>query len=270
MAQAYIEVENLSVVYRGSTGDSIEALRDVSFGVSKGAFISIVGPSGCGKSTLLKAVGDILTPTRGIVRIDGQPARTVRQEGRVGFVFQQDSLLPWLNIEDNILLLWRLVFSRRGRKDSTNPDLKNLIEIVGLQGFGHKYPHQLSSGMQQRVALARALALNPALLLMDEPFGALDQITRDRMGLELMRIWTWHRKTVLFVTHSLSEAVFLSDQIILSTPRPGRVQKIFDVDLPRPRDPELRLSQPFLILVEQISRELNSMMLETSMPKGRG
>jgi NitT/TauT family transport system ATP-binding protein len=256
---SYIEVENLGLIYGEGGPEAVSALEDVSLSVAQGEFVSVVGPSGCGKSTLLKTVGDLLTPSSGAVTIGGVPARVQRRAGRIGFVFQQASLLPWSRVEQNIRLLWRLTAHRAGRAGPA-PDIRELTAAVGLEGFERKYPHQLSGGMQQRVALARALLIDPAILLMDEPFAALDEITRDRMGLELQRIWSLYRKTVLFVTHSLAEAVFLSDRVVLLTPRPGRVHRVFDIRLPRPRTHDMRLSDGFLREVSDINRELYRMM----------
>jgi NitT/TauT family transport system ATP-binding protein len=256
----YIEVADLDVTYGRGGAEPVTALSGISLAVEQGAFVSLVGPSGCGKSTLLKAIGDLLAPTRGRVTIDGVAAAELRRQGRIGFVFQQASLMPWLRIAENVGLLRRLVADRQGRPPAGDDDVPALLATVGLEGFGGKYPHQLSGGMQQRAALARALAIDPAILLMDEPFAALDEITRDRMGFELMRIWTHYRKTVLFVTHSLAEAVFLSDRVVLMTPRPGRIHKIVDIDLPRPRVQDMRLSDRFLHLVGDLNRELYRMM----------
>jgi NitT/TauT family transport system ATP-binding protein len=173
-------------------------------------------------------------------------------------VFQQANLMPWLRIDDNVRLLDDLVAARgRGRHRA---DVPALLDLVGLKGFEAKRPHQLSGGMQSRAALARALALDPAVLLMDEPFAALDEITRDRMAFELMRVWQHYRKTVLFVTHSLAEAVFLSDTVVLMSARPGRIHRVFEIDLPRPRDRDTRLDDRFLHLVGEINRELYRVM----------
>src|SRR6185437_6168581 len=195
-----------------------------------------------GKSTMLNVIADLLTPTTGTVTVGGARVDTLSANGRIGIVFQQANLMPWLTIRQNIALLRELVQSKNSGRDFSNaPEIDELIETVGLGGFAAAYPHQLSGGMQQRAALARALALDPDILLMDEPFAALDEITRDRMGHELTRVWTEYRKTVLFVTHSLAEAVFLADRVVLMTPRPGRIHRILAIDLPRPRDPALRL-----------------------------
>jgi NitT/TauT family transport system ATP-binding protein len=255
---AYIAIEDVSLVYGAGGGAAVPALEDISLAIGEGDFVSIVGPSGCGKSTLLKCVGDLLAPTAGRITIGGREASALRRDGRIGVVFQQASLMPWLKIAANVRLLGQLVADRTGRK--AGPDVDGLLATVGLGGFGDKYPHQLSGGMQSRAALARALAIDPAILLMDEPFAALDEITRDRMGFELMRIWTHYRKTVLFVTHSLAEAVFLSDRVVLMTPRPGRIHRVVEIDLPRPREAPLRLTDRFHHYVSELNRELYRMM----------
>ena len=210
-----------------------------------------------------------MPPTQGQVLINGMPPSTLRQAGRIGLVFQQANLMPWLTIEKNVKLLKELVHAKSKsaialpqiNNPQTVQSVEQLLEVVGLNGFEKKLPHQLSGGMQQRAALARALALDPSILLMDEPFAALDEITRDRMAFELMRIWQQYRKTVIFVTHSLAEAVFLSDQVVLMSARPGRIHKIYDINLPRPRTEETRLSDDFIRLVGEINRELYKVML---------
>ena len=255
---AAISVANVDVTYGIGGAEPVKALSGISLEVPDGAFVSLVGPSGCGKSTLLKVVADLMAPTRGSVTVGGSPPRNLRHAGRIGLVFQQANLMPWLKVEDNIALLRNLVAGRGAARADTS--IAELVRTVGLAGFEAKYPHQLSGGMQQRVALARALALDPAVLLMDEPFAALDEITRDRMAFELMRLWHHYRKTVLFVTHSLAEAVFLSDRVVLMSARPGRIHQMFEIDLPRPRDRETRLTDRFHQIVSDLNRELYRVM----------
>lgn len=258
-APASIEMSGIDVIYGVGTAEPVTAVSRVDLEIADGAFVSLVGPSGCGKSTLLKVAADLMAPTRGRITIGGAAPGELRQAGRIGLVFQQANLMPWLKIEDNIRLLRDLV-AKRGGPARGGASVDELIEVVGLKGFETKYPHQLSGGMQQRAALARALALDPAVLLMDEPFAALDEITRDRMAFELMRIWNHYRKTVLFVTHSLAEAVFLSDRVVLMSARPGRIHRTFDIDLARPRDRETRLSDRFHQIVGEVNRELYRVM----------
>jgi NitT/TauT family transport system ATP-binding protein len=263
MQKSGIEIKGVEVTYGLGSSEPVRALAPVDLSIPAGSFVSLVGPSGCGKSTLLKVLADLMPPTDGSVSIDGDQPSVLRRAGRIGLVFQQANLMPWLNIEKNVCLLRELVNNRAknaGRNNSIN--VTELIELVGLKGFENKLPHQLSGGMQQRAALARALTLDPSVLLMDEPFAALDEITRDRMAFELMRIWQQYQKTVVFVTHSLAEAVFLSDRVVLMSARPGRIHKIYDIHLPRPRTEETRLSDEFLTLVSEINRELYKVMYQ--------
>ena len=233
-------------------GGEVQALQDVSFRVAPGELVAVVGPSGCGKSTLLKLVAGLTEPTRGSVRLAGTPVTGPRRD--VGIVFQQPVLLPWRNVLDNVLLpvdvqrLDQAIYLRRAYE---------LIELVGLRGFEARYPSELSGGMQQRVAICRALLHNPALLLMDEPFGALDAMTREHMNLELLTIWQASGQTVLFITHSIPEAVFLADRVVVMTPRPGRVAEVVDIALPRPREIELMNTEPFGALVKRIRTHFN-------------
>jgi NitT/TauT family transport system ATP-binding protein len=240
-----IGLDRVGMTYEAASGP-VEALAGISLSVGAGEFVSLVGPSGCGKSTLLRIVAGLRPATEGAVRVGGNIVRAPIAD--VGMVFQAPILLKWRSIVQNVLLPAELAGKdvRALRKRASQ-----LLDMAGLGGFGNKLPRELSGGMQQRAALCRALLLDPPLLLMDEPFGALDAMTRDEMALELLRIWGERdlarqaRKTVLFVTHSISEAVFLSDRVVVMTPRPGRVALDLKIDLPRPRTVELRASETF-------------------------
>jgi len=227
-----------SFAARGRT--EVRALSDVSFEVDEGEFISLLGPSGCGKSTLLKLVSGLMPPTSGTISINGDVITEPFPD--IGFVFQQAVLLPWRNVMDNVLFSAEM----RGLDvQKLRATAAHLLEISGLEPFRSNLPRQLSGGMQQRVSICRALVHDPKLLLMDEPFGALDAMTRDEMSFILLRIWEESRKTILFVTHSISEAVLLSDRVVVMSARPGRVHSIVRIDLPRPRTPEIENSDTF-------------------------
>ncbi|MBI2371557.1 MAG: ABC transporter ATP-binding protein [Deltaproteobacteria bacterium] len=225
-----IDVQQVIMRYR-TKGGPVHALADVTLQVGRGEFVSVVGPSGCGKSTLLKIIAGLLLPSAGQVRVDG--VRVSGPHPGVGVVFQSPVLLAWRTILENILLQIEV---RHLSKAQYRKRALDLIALVGIQGFEDKLPYQLSGGMQQRAAICRALIHDPPLLLMDEPFGALDALTRDRMDLELQRIWLESGKTVLFITHSIPEAILLSDTIVVMSARPGRVQELVQVTFPRPRD----------------------------------
>jgi len=225
---ASIELDRIGHTFVSRHGDSVSALSDISFRVSPGEFVSLIGPSGCGKSTLLRIVAGLISPTSGEVRISGGNARRTNS----AFVFQKPTLLPWLTILDNCLIPLKL--SRIFVPDQKD-EARRLLTLVGLQGFERAYPRELSGGMQQRAAIARALITKPSLLLMDEPFGALDALTRDQMANELQRIWSETAATVLFVTHSIQEAAYLSDRIVVMESRPGLVCAIETVPFQRPR-----------------------------------
>jgi NitT/TauT family transport system ATP-binding protein len=259
MAVAQHHVSLTSVSHRFANGHApLEALRDFTLAVPRGQFLSVIGPSGCGKSTILRIIGGLLRPTEGATRVDGSPAAAAQKSHDIGYVFQDPSLLPWRTVLGNVRLPLEVDGKGRGgAAGNGNPDPEELLTLLGLGEFRKYYPHQLSGGMQQRVAIARALAFNPSLMLMDEPFGALDEITREAMRYELLRIWESQapgaaRKTVVFVTHSIAEAVALSDRIIVMTPRPGTIRADIDIELPRPRTEEMERDRPFRDYVDQV------------------
>jgi NitT/TauT family transport system ATP-binding protein len=231
---------------------NVTALQDIDLQLAPGEFVSLIGPSGCGKSTLLRVIGDLIQPTAGTVTVNGKTARQARADRDYGIVFQDAVLFEWRTVQKNIALPLELLGWDRARRKAR---VDEMLELVELQGFADHNPWQLSGGMQQRVSIARALAFEPALLLMDEPFGALDEMTRERLNLELLSIWQQLQSTVVFVTHSISEAVFLSTRVIVMSPRPGRIAGSIDIDLPYPRTVETREDARFFELVTQV-REL--------------
>ena len=234
-----IAIEELSKQYP-SRGGAVTALDRISFSVTEGEFVAVVGPSGCGKSTLLKILAGLLPTSSGEARLRG--TRIVGPRRDIGVVFQSPVLFPWRSVLDNVLLPVDVQRLDRARYEKVAMDL---LALVHLTGFEHRYPWELSGGMQQRVAITRALVHDPAMLLMDEPFGALDAMTREHMNLELQRIWLEKRKTILFITHSIPEAVFLGDRVLVMTPRPGRILEDVVVDLPRPRSLEVMNTPEF-------------------------
>jgi len=242
------------VVYRGSRG-ALTALRDFSFSMETGEFVAVVGPSGCGKSTLLRLISGLRQPTEGEVALAGEPVRRPRPD--VGIVFQQPTLLPWKTVLGNVLVPIRAL----GRRDADyRRKAHELLGLVGLQEFASSYPGELSGGMQQRVGLARGLIHDPRLLLMDEPFAALDAMTRESMMVELQRIWMAARKSVVFITHSIPEAVFLADRVVVVSPRPGRVIEEMAVDLPRPRRMDVMGDARFVSLTNHLRGLFQSML----------
>lgn len=235
-----IEVQDLTKIYGTRGGGRVHALDNVSFQVSEREFVTVVGPSGCGKSTLLKILAGILPKSSGDVILRGQAVVGPRTD--IGVVFQAPVLLPWRTILDNVMVpahVQKLDLSAHRER------AMYLLDLVGLSGFEHHYPYELSGGMQQRVGIGRALVCDPALLLMDEPFGALDAMTRERMNMELLRIWRESEKTILFVTHSIPEAVLLADRVVVLSARPGRVAEVVEVNLPRPRTVEMVTTDRF-------------------------
>ena len=239
-AHTLIQVENLAKTYRTVSLGEIHALKDVSFAVAEGEFVSIVGPSGCGKSTLLKILAGLLPRSSGEATLAG--AALNGPSPAIGMVFQAPVLLPWRTIYENVTFP---VEVRRRAASEYRDRAMALLELVGLREFENRYPFELSGGMQQRAAIVRALVQDPKVLLMDEPFGALDAMTREQMNLELLRIWETHRKTVLFVTHSITESIFLADRVLVMTARPGQLAEIIAVSLPRPRRLEMINSEAF-------------------------
>jgi NitT/TauT family transport system ATP-binding protein len=237
----------------GGPGGATEALDGVSLAVERGEFVSLIGPSGCGKSTLLRIVGDLVAPSSGTVAVNGKSAREARLGREYGIVFQAPVLYDWRTVEANVRLPLEVMGVPREERAAR---ARALLRLVGLEGFRAHYPWQLSGGMQQRVSIARALVTNPAILLMDEPFGALDEMTRERLNGELLAACAETGATVLFVTHSIAEAVFLSTRVVVLSPRPGRIARIVDVDLPVPRDAKTRAMPRFFELVTAVREHL--------------
>ena len=247
--QHVVEVQGVTKTFaRGN----VTALENIDLQLRPGEFVSLIGPSGCGKSTLLRVIGDLIEPTTGKVTVNGKPARQARRAHDYGIVFQDSVLFDWRTVAKNIALPLELLGWERERRKER---VEQMLELVELTGFADHNPWQLSGGMQQRVSIARALAFEPALLLMDEPFGALDEMTRERLNLELLSIWQQLGSTVVFVTHSISEAVFLSTRVVVMSPRPGRIAGVVEIDLPSPRTVETREEPRFFELVTDV-REL--------------
>lgn len=247
-----VAVKELSKTYSSREGSTC-ALQQISFSVNESEFVAVVGPSGCGKSTLLKILAGLLRPTLGNASLRGTPITGPRHD--IGVVFQSPVLLPWRTVLENVLLP---VDVQRLARDRYVKAARDLLELVGLKDFEHSYPWQLSGGMQQRVAITRALIHDPAMLLMDEPFGALDAMTREQMNLELQRIWLKRKNTVLFITHSIPEAVFLADRVLVMAPRPGRIVQTLEVSLSRPRGLETMNSPEFCANVESIRAQFSA------------
>ncbi len=253
LSESIISVSHVDKVYGQESRDPIRALEDINLNIRKNEFVSLIGPSGCGKTTLLKCVGDIIEPTTGKISIDGQPATTARHQNLIAFFFQEDVLLPWRSVMGNV----QLPLEIQG-KNTDDPAMREqtqeVIETVGLQGFENSRPQELSGGMRQRVALARGFVYNPTIFLMDEPFAALDELTRRKMNQELLRIHEEIRKTTLFVTHHIPEAVWLSDRVVILSPRPGKVSEIVDIELERPRNEETRHQEAFTEYEEYLTK----------------
>lgn len=246
VSELAFEIKDLDKIYHSSGNRKVEALKQINLTVNQGEFISIIGPSGCGKSTLLKILSNLDKSTAGNINWN------VSSEN-IGFVFQDSVLLPWKTVYENV------IFPLEVKKIKTKENLKyvdHLLELAGLENFKNAYPRELSGGMKQRVSIVRALSYDPDVLLMDEPFGALDALTRDKMGIELMRIWSETKKTILFVTHSIGESVFLSDRVVLMSPRPGKIDEVTRIDLPRPRGVEVKDTIEFVQYVKRLREGL--------------
>jgi len=249
-----VDVSNVSLTFDTADG-KVEALSNVDLQIGGGEFVSFIGPSGCGKTTLLRVVADLQQPSSGSVTVNGMSAEQARLGRNYGYVFQAPALFPWRSIEANLKLPLEIMgFSPTEQKQRA----ARYLALVNLTGFERKFPWQLSGGMQQRVSIARALSFDPELLLMDEPFGALDEIVRDHLNEQLLQLWAKTRKTVLFVTHSIPEAVFLSTKIVVMSPRPGRITDIIDCNFPRDRTLEIRETAEFIAIAQRVRTGLRA------------
>ena len=250
---AAVHLQDVEMVFPVKDGQPTVALTGIDLRVGQQEFVSLIGPSGCGKSTLLRVVGDLVTPTSGVAEVNGKPARQARLDRDYGMVVQAPVLFDWRTVAAKVRLPLEVIGYAKDQRDAL---VREKLELVELEGFTEHYPHQLSGGMQQRVAIARALALQPSLLLMDEPFGALDEMTRERLNSELLGIWQQTETTVVFVTHSIPEAVFLSSRVVVMSPRPGRIAETIEVDLPYPRDEGTRELDRYYELVTEVREAL--------------
>jgi NitT/TauT family transport system ATP-binding protein len=249
-----ISLRGVSMVYATATAEArVHALRHIDLDVASGEFVSLIGPSGCGKSTLLRLIGDLLAPTAGSIQVNGKSPRQARLSREYGMVFQDPVLYEWRTVAQNVQLPLEVM---RVPADQRRARTAELLGVVGLTEFADRYPWELSGGMQQRVSIARALSFSPSVLLMDEPFGALDEMTRERLNRELLNVWSGTSTTIVFVTHSIPEAVFLSDRVVVMSPRPGRIEAVLEIDLARPRGPETRDAPRFFELVAEVRRHL--------------
>jgi NitT/TauT family transport system ATP-binding protein len=250
-AKAVIEARDLSLTFSTADGP-VYALNGVDLTVADGDFVSFIGPSGCGKTTLLRVIADLEAPTAGTISVNGMSAGEARLKRAYGYVFQAPALFPWRTVEDNVALPLEIMGTNAQGRVARN------LELVNLKGFEKKFPWQLSGGMQQRVSIARALAVEPKLLLMDEPFGALDEIVRDKLNQQLLELWAQTGKTVVFVTHSIPEAVFLSTRIVVMSPRPGRIIDVIETNFPRARTLDMRETPEFLKIAHRVREGLRA------------
>ena len=253
-ADKVIDIRGLSLIFQ--TADTpVFALSDLDLSIAGGEFVSFIGPSGCGKTTLMRVIADLERPTEGTITVNGVTPEQARLQRAYGYVFQAPALYPWRTVIRNITLPLEIMRLDRRERDAR---AVKYLDMVGLNGFERKFPWQLSGGMQQRVSIARALSFEPQLLLMDEPFGALDEITRDHLNEQLIGLWEQTRKTVIFVTHSISEAVFLSTRIVVMSPRPGRILEVIDCNLPGKRKLDIRETPEFLAVAHRVRQALRA------------
>ena len=244
-----ISIENLNMVYETDKGDKVTALTDVNLEIESSSFVSLLGPSGCGKTTLLRIIADLIAPTSGSVSVGGMSPTQARMARKLGMVFQSAVLYDWRSVLKNVEMPLEIMHLPKGeRRDRA----EHMLEMVGLKDFAHRYPYELSGGMQQRVSIARALAVNPGILLMDEPFSALDEFTREKLHDDLLGIWKENKMTVVFVTHNISESVYLSDKVVVMSPHPGRVSAVLDISLNRPRCTQMRETEEYYDYIAEI------------------
>ncbi|MFO1061117.1 MAG: ABC transporter ATP-binding protein [Dongiaceae bacterium] len=253
-AESVIDIRKLSLVFQAAD-TPVFALSDIDLAVRRGEFVSFIGPSGCGKTTLLRVIADLAQPSDGAITVNGQSPQQAREARAYGYVFQAPALYPWRTVLRNVTLPLEIAGMRRAEREAR---AVRYLDMVGLNGFERKFPWQLSGGMQQRVSIARALSFEPPLLLMDEPFGALDEITRDHLNEQLLRLWEQTRKTIIFVTHSIAEAVFLSSRIVVMSPRPGRILEIIESRLPPERTLDARETPEFLETARLVRQALKA------------
>jgi NitT/TauT family transport system ATP-binding protein len=252
---AVVRISGVDKEFRAGGRVVTTALSSIDMEIRQGEFVSLIGPSGCGKSTLLRLIGDLITPTTGSVLVNDKPAHAARMGREYGMVFQAPVLFEWRTVEDNVKLPLEMLGMSRSDRDAR---AREMLDLVELGEFRRHHPYQLSGGMQQRVAIARALALEPSILLMDEPFGALDEMTRERMNSEVLRIWQQTGTTIVFVTHSIPEAVFLSTRVAVMSARPGRITRLVDVPLPHPRNEDTREDPRYFQLVTEVREALRA------------
>jgi len=264
VSQPVVSIAGVSKIFDAGGGQT-RALDGIDLSIERDEFVSLIGPSGCGKSTLLRLIGDLTAPTSGSVTINGKPARQARLDRDYGIVFQAPVLFDWRTVQANVALPLEVKGTAAADRERR---VEAMLELVELKDFARHYPYQLSGGMQQRVSIARALALEPSILLMDEPFGALDEMTRERMNAEVQRIWQSTGTTVVFVTHSIPEAVFLSTKVVVMSPRPGRIVRVIDIDLPRPRTDDTRETTRYFELITEVRETLRGRRGERAIRTG--